>query len=557
MYQRKRHRRPVPTDAHEGSRRDYLRRHEAAARAAAAGTDADRAAFLDKLFDVVTDTRTLLLAAEHLRREGGPAPGVDGISPTDLDMVDLVALVTELRQRLRDGSYRPAPERKVEKSKGPGRGTRTLSLAVVADRVLQRAILLAVQQYIDPQLLPTTFGGRPGYSTADALIAAEKAAGTGSWAWVVADVRKAFDEIPHDRLKATIRQWFGDTRVADLITGLVTAGRAVGVPQGGALSMLLLNLFLHDHLDQPMTKTHPAWTLVRWVDDLLIITKNPKEAEYAQEYLTTRLDEAGMTLKDTKQVTNLGDNESAHWLGLQISRAGNELHPTIAPGARDELTEKLNQPHREDRPTQHAREVIRGWIAAHGVVKHNRGDVEVLTGALEECDLTDAATPDEITTWWGAAHQRYLTRRNGSRGDGQGMTPGQDVGGAEGPTASPVGTFLANTVPNAATDAAHSCTPDLIEEGGDDRSEIGADHRPDEERLTDTNAGAGRPAKRIEVRIRPFGTPEDVRLRRPADPRRSGPPGIPRAGRDTFPARRPRAGRRAGPNPPADARPPP
>ena len=414
MYQSKRHRRPVRTDAHSGSRRDFLRRHEAAARAAAAGSEVERAAFFDTLFDIVTDTRMLFLAAEDLRRAGGPAPGVDGISPADLDKVDLVALVPKLRQRIRDRSYRPARERKVEKSKGPGRGKRTLSLAVFADRVVQRAILMSVQGFIDPQLMPTTFGGRPGFSTADAFIAAERAAAaTGSWVWVVADVRKAFDEIPHGRLNGTIRRWFGDTRVADSITSLMTAGRTVGVPQGGALSMLLLNLFLHDHLDRPFAEAHPEWTLIRWVDDLIIITNIPEEANDAHAYVKDLLQKAGTKLKDTTKVVDLAGGESAEWLGVQIGRCGNELCFTISTGAWDDLREKLTQTHKEDRPTRHARDIIRGWIAAHGVVMPTREQVDELINALKECELEDTASFDEITTWWGR-------RINGTNGGGPG-----------------------------------------------------------------------------------------------------------------------------------------
>src|SRR4051812_4608743 len=99
----RRPRRTVPVAAHEGTAADFLRRHAANAKAAAAGDD-DRRQFLETLFDRLTDTRNLLAAIDHVLANGGDAAGADGVRPTHLDRRARVHLARLLRQALRDGT---------------------------------------------------------------------------------------------------------------------------------------------------------------------------------------------------------------------------------------------------------------------------------------------------------------------------------------------------------------------------------------------------------------------------------------------------------------------
>src|SRR4051812_21766281 len=113
--------RRVPTAAHEGTRADFLRRHEEDAAAAARRGGEDRAAFLRTLFDRVADDRLLLLAAEHVCTNGGDAAGADGTRPSHLDRLARVHLARTLRAMLRDGSYRPGAVREVQIPKANGK----------------------------------------------------------------------------------------------------------------------------------------------------------------------------------------------------------------------------------------------------------------------------------------------------------------------------------------------------------------------------------------------------------------------------------------------------
>jgi group II intron reverse transcriptase/maturase len=458
MYQRARDRRPIATDAHEGSRRDFYARHKAGAEKAATAPGDAREQFLAKLWDRITDSRTLLLAAEDVRR-GGPAPGVDGISPRDLDWTETIGLVRVLREALRCGKYRPAPARRKKIPKRPG-GTRTLSIPTVADRIVQRAVLLTLQPFLDPQFRHTTLGGRPGRSTADALTTAERLARQhGNWVWATADIKTAFDCVPHAPLLTALRTRLGDSPVLGLMETIITTGREVGIPQGGPLSPLLLNVFLAEMLDHPWVETYPDRPLIRWADDVLILTHSQKEAEDTLTRLTDTLGEAKLEVKQSSlSIACLEAAETIDWLGFRLTKKGETLSPDIKLEKWDELKDDLLRTHVEDRPILNAREIIRGWIEANGPVKPTKEIIARLKEVLNTAEVSDAATEHEIETWWHRAHRRFrpleeeTTERN---------HPGQDTGLRAGPTAPPVD-VIASFVPDAATDTALPCTSDSL-----------------------------------------------------------------------------------------------
>lgn len=464
MYTSRRHRRPVATDAHTGSRQEFLHRLEAEAKLAAHGPGPTRDTFLAAVWERITDTRTLMLAAQYLVKHGGPAAGVDGISPADLDTVDVVALARNLREELRSGRYRPAPDRNVEIPKGPGRGTRTLSLSVVADRVVQRAILMIIQPYIDPQFVPTSFGGRPGLSTADALIAAEKVVlGTGHRVVAGADIRKAFDCVPHDNLVACFRRWFGTSPLCDLLATIVTTGRTVGIRQGGALSMMLLNLFLDEHLDVPFARLHSTCTLIRWVDDLIVIAPDREEVDHALGTVNRILSEVGREfgLKDGIEIGDLSTGGKAEWLGLVVG-IENDTHMVGVSAKRwGALDQSIRDAHGEDCPTRHARDSVRGWVYTIGPVTPGPEIVDRMRDTLSRWELEGAATRDEMMEWWLGAHAKYLGKRKKELNENN--TARHDAGMGGEPTAPPLGTLSATHVPNSATDVDQSCIHDRID----------------------------------------------------------------------------------------------
>ncbi|MBO0698776.1 MAG: hypothetical protein J2P46_10300, partial [Zavarzinella sp.] len=167
---------------------DVLRRHHLlAARAVRGGVAAVRAA-APHLLRVAADARTLKLAWDHLARYGGAAPGPNEHRLADYAQAEVWDRCRALARAIRAGTYRPGDEQVVMVPKESLDGERPIVLLDVEDRVVQRAVVLALQPLLDPLLDPRAFGYRPGRDYRYALVTAEwVAAAENRWVWVAED----------------------------------------------------------------------------------------------------------------------------------------------------------------------------------------------------------------------------------------------------------------------------------------------------------------------------------------------------------------------------------
>src|SRR5262249_28043030 len=146
------------------------------------------------------------LGWDRIVAEGGHAPGVDGIRPDDLEDHEVWSWINAVGKAIRDGTYVPERDRRKDISKGPGRGMRTLLIPTLFDRVVQKAVVLIVQPFLDKQFLDGSFGWRPkGKGKADrrlqALARAERlAVESDRWVWLAEDLKDAFNHVPRQRL---------------------------------------------------------------------------------------------------------------------------------------------------------------------------------------------------------------------------------------------------------------------------------------------------------------------------------------------------------------------
>jgi hypothetical protein len=141
--------RQMPAGLHEGPRQDYLRRHEREATDAIRGSSQEKEAFFSRLLQRTADSRSLRLAWDYLASGDGQAPGIDRLRFHDLEDHEIWSLIRTLRESILAGTYRPAPDRRVSIPKASGKGTRTLSIPGIIDRLVQRAIVHTVQPYLD------------------------------------------------------------------------------------------------------------------------------------------------------------------------------------------------------------------------------------------------------------------------------------------------------------------------------------------------------------------------------------------------------------------------
>lgn len=236
--------------------------------------------------------RDVLQTAYRLVRQNGGAAGVDGVTFRDIEQSDGggEAFVNELHDQLRTKRYRPHPVRRVYIPKADGR-KRPLGIPTIADRVVQMATVLILEPIFEADFLDCSYGFRPQRSAHQALEAIRRNLMAGYRAVYDADLEAYFDTIPHEKLMAALEKRVVDRSVLKLIRGWLRAPiiekdgdsgprghRPVqGTPQGGVISPLLANVYLH-WFDKLFHGVHgPArWAgarLVRYADDFVVMAR--------------------------------------------------------------------------------------------------------------------------------------------------------------------------------------------------------------------------------------------------------------------------------------------
>ena len=253
----------------------------------------------------------VLAHAYALAKANGGAPGPDGVTFADIEASGREALLEELRDELTTKRYRPGPVRRVNIPKLGG-GERPLGIPNIRDRVVQTAAKLVLEPIFEADFEADSFGFRPKRNAHQALDAIGEALGQGLH-WVIdADVEAYFDTIPHDRLMKTVAERVVDGSMLALVKMFLTApvvderdGRprrnTQGTPQGGVISPLLANLYLH-LVDRNFRRRVAAGQLrgrlIRYADDFVLLAPRRPEAELA--WVTAAMGRLGLKLHATK-----------------------------------------------------------------------------------------------------------------------------------------------------------------------------------------------------------------------------------------------------------------
>jgi group II intron reverse transcriptase/maturase len=259
------------------------------------------------LWDKVLRRDVLWRAWVAVRRNDG-APGIDR---TTLDWIEkeygIDRLLDELSSELREGSYRPLPARRVYIPKPGTTEQRPLSIPAVRDRIVQAAAKIVLEPIFEADFADCSFGFRPKRSQHDALQVLTDETFRGR-RWVVeTDIADCFSAIPHDRLMQAVQERVVDQSVLKLLRSMLRAGVMesgvvrhpdTGTPQGGVVSPLLCNVYLH-RLDRAWD-TRTFGVLVRFADDLLVVCKSRQQAQAALARLRALLAELGLAPKEAK-----------------------------------------------------------------------------------------------------------------------------------------------------------------------------------------------------------------------------------------------------------------
>lgn len=321
-----------------------------------------------------------VLAEENLRqawrrvKANAGAPGIDGMS-----VEDFPAFSREhgprIRSALMEGTYRPAPVRRVFIPKSDG-SQRPLGVPTVLDRVIQQALAQVLTPLFESGFSDHSYGFREGRSAHQAVREVEACWKEGRRYAVDCDLKSFFDSVNHNRLMGKLRERIRDRKVLGLIRRYLKAGVVLpdgnreatpqGVPQGGPLSPLLANITL-DPLDKELERR--GHRFARYADDFLVMVKSVKAAERVMASLT-RFVEGPLKLVVNRAKSKAAPLKQCAFLGFQIGARGKAVwtakaHARFKQRVR-EITRR-NRGHRVQDVIDELRRYVTGWLNYFGL----------------------------------------------------------------------------------------------------------------------------------------------------------------------------------------------
>lgn len=349
-----------------------------------------------------------LLTECYQQLDGKKAVGIDGVTKEAYGK-ELEANLQKLLAKIRKGAHKPQPSRIVEIPKEDG-STRPLAISCLEDKIVQLAVSKILTKIYEPLFLPCSYGYREGINAHEALRALMAHSNKYQNGCVVEiDLRKYFNTIPHSVLLRILQEKISDKRFLSLVATLIRSpimrnGKAglneVGCPQGSILSPTLANIYLHVCIDDwfhKIRETHMQGgsELVRFVDDMVFVFSNQKDAERFYQVLPKRLGKFGLELHESKSsiipsgskaaaeakkqgarlpiykflgfICYWGQSRKGGWR-LKYKSRGDRLAMKLK-GLRSHLKDCLN----EDTHSVLKRtiRVVRGWINYHAITDNS------------------------------------------------------------------------------------------------------------------------------------------------------------------------------------------
>jgi len=370
------------------------------------------------IYDKVYRMDILNKAWKQVKVNGGTA-GVDNESIRDIIANGEELAITEIQQILKDGRYRPRKVKRVHIPKSDGR-KRPLGIPTVRDRIVQTATKQVIEPIFEADFLDCSYGFRPNRSAHDALEEIRKTMNAGFRVVLDADIKGFFDNIDHEKLLELVHQRISDRRILKLIRkwlkcGVMECGVAketiVGAPQGGVISPLLANTYLHEFDKFWKRQTTVTGKLARYADDFVILFRTLEDAELGLKLVKARLKDLGLELneKKTKIVDTSGGKHGFDFLGFHHRRFKSRKYRKY-----------YTQRRPSDKSMKNIRAVIKNFLENPATFNESLEDVirmvnPVLRGWMnyfkygnssEKFSQIDRYVNERLALWWSGKHQK-------------------------------------------------------------------------------------------------------------------------------------------------------
>ena len=366
------------------------------------------------LYDKVYRSDILSSAWDSVRANRGAA-GVDNETIDDI-LQNKDEILTHLQHTLQQGKYRPRKLRRVYIPKPDGE--RPLAIPTVRDRIIQTATKQVIEPIFEADFLDCSYGFRPNRCAHDALEKVRTTMNSGYTIVLDADIKQFFDNIDHDKLLELVHNRISDRRILKLIrkwlkAGVMDSGVAeqteIGTPQGGVISPLLANIYLHE-LDKFWTQQIVNGHLIRYADDFVILFKTREDAELGLQLIKAKLNELHLELNEDKtRIVDTTKGKGFDFLGFHHrrlkSKTCNKYYAYKWPSAKSVKAFKAK---------------IKSFLGKRSILNWNIEDVvqhinPVITGWMNYYKYGNSARifsqldnylHERMALWWNKKHQK-------------------------------------------------------------------------------------------------------------------------------------------------------
>jgi group II intron reverse transcriptase/maturase len=370
------------------------------------------------LYDKVYRMDILQGAWKQVKANRGK-PGIDAESIGDILEHGEDIVLGDIQQTLKLGNYRPKPLKRVYIPKPDGR-QRPLGIPTIRDRIVQAATKMMVEPIFESDFLDCSYGFRPHLSAHDALETIRRTLNQGYIHVLDADIKGYFDAINHEKLLGFVQQRISDRRILKLIRqwlkcGVIESGQLkpteLGTPQGGVISPLLANIYLHEFDKAWRLQNQVRGHLVRYADDFVILFRSRRDADRGLLKVKDILSKLGLELHPDKTM-------------LVDTGKGKEGFDFLGFHHRMKKSPKYHRYYCQKHPSHKAmnavRAKIRGTLSPRGILKLGIEEVVKLINPLlrgwmnyfrfgnssKQFSHIDMYVHERMALWWSKKHQK-------------------------------------------------------------------------------------------------------------------------------------------------------